>query len=98
MKLFEINTRVEHIDSEGKVTVIEEVISDDGRPSDGNEGNPDDPKPDDPVAEGPTIEAVAWCNMKGIISGKPDSVYDPKGTAKRGEMAAVITMYLTGEE
>lgn len=66
MKQFEINTRVEHIDSEGKVTVIEEVITDDGRPSDGQEENPDDPQPDDPVVDGPTVEGVPPINLDAV--------------------------------
>ncbi len=39
------------------------------------------------------FEAVAWCNMKGIITGKDGNRVDPKGSAKRCEMAAVLTRY-----
>ncbi len=47
------------------------------------------------------FEAVAWCNMKGVITGKDDNIFDPKGPAKRGELAAILTCYCgeeTGEE
>ena len=39
------------------------------------------------------FEAVAWCNMKGVMSGKADNIFDPKGPAKRSEMAAILTRY-----
>ena len=101
MKLFEINTRVEHIDSEGKVTVIVEVISDDGRPSDGNEGNPDDPKPDDPVAEGPTIEAVAPINLDAVNEVDGSSVVKLEIKSKTGITGFIVDIksnVLTPEE
>ena len=41
------------------------------------------------------FEAVAWCNMEGVITGKDNNVFDPKGFAKRSEMAAILTRYLT---
>ncbi len=41
------------------------------------------------------FEAVAWCNMKGIITGKGNDLFDPKGQATRAEMAAILTQYLT---
>ncbi len=47
------------------------------------------------------FEPVAWCNMKGAIKGKGNGVFDPKGLAKRSEMAAILTRYCgeeTGEE
>ncbi len=47
------------------------------------------------------FEAVAWCNMKGVIAGKDDNIFDPKGLSKRGELAAILTRYCgeeTGEE
>ena len=44
------------------------------------------------------FEAVAWCNMHDVISGKPDNLYDPKGPAKRSEVAAILRSYLTQEE
>ena len=31
--------------------------------------------------------------MKGVITGKDNSVFDPKGYAKRSEMAAILTRY-----
>lgn len=43
------------------------------------------------------FEAVAWCNMKGVMSGKDDDIFDPKGPAKRSELAAVLTRFC-GEE
>ena len=39
------------------------------------------------------FEAVAWCNMRGVITGKGNGVFDPKGPAKRGELAAILTRY-----
>ena len=39
------------------------------------------------------FEAVAWCNMKGVMSGKADDIFDPKGPAKRSELAAVLTRF-----
>lgn len=47
------------------------------------------------------FESVAWCNLNGIIKGKDNGVFDPKGLAKRSEMAAILTRYCgeeTGEE
>ena len=40
------------------------------------------------------FEAVAWCNMKGVITGKDNSVFDPKGPAQRSELAAILARYL----
>lgn len=31
--------------------------------------------------------------MKGVMSGKSDNIFDPKGPAKRSEMAAVLTRF-----
>ena len=39
------------------------------------------------------FEAVAWCNVKGVITGKGNNIFDPKGFAKRSEMAAILTRY-----
>lgn len=63
-----IETRVERVDKEGKVTIVEEVINNTDRPSDGKEDEPgnDDPQPDDPVAEGPVIEAEAPINLDEV--------------------------------
>ena len=44
------------------------------------------------------FEAVAWCNMRGVITGKGNGVFDPKGFAQRSELAAVLTRYLTRDE
>ena len=38
-------------------------------------------------------EAMCWCNMNGIITGKPDKVLDPKGSAMRAEAANVLYRY-----
>ncbi len=39
------------------------------------------------------IEAVAWCNMNGVIKGRDSGVFDPRGYARRNEMAAVLMRY-----
>ena len=39
------------------------------------------------------VEAVAWCNLHGIITGKDSGIFDPHGPAKRSEMAAVLTRF-----
>ena len=44
------------------------------------------------------FESVAWCNMHDVISGKSDNLFDPKGFAKRSEMAAILRKYLTQTE
>ena len=36
------------------------------------------------------VESVRWAVEKGIISGKPGNIIDPKGTATRAEMATMI--------
>lgn len=38
-------------------------------------------------------EAIKELNRAGVIGGKSDSVFDPKGTAKRSELAAMIHRY-----
>ena len=38
-------------------------------------------------------EAVAWCSMHGILSGKESNMIDPQGNATRAEIAAVLTRY-----
>lgn len=40
------------------------------------------------------FKAVARCNRKGIITGKGDNLFDPKGHAARVEMAAILMNYL----
>ena len=42
-------------------------------------------------------EAVAWCSMNGVITGKPGSIFDPAGNAKRSDLAAMLTRYFTLE-
>ena len=44
------------------------------------------------------FESVAWCDMHDVISGKSETIFDPKGYAKRSEMAAILTKYLTQAE
>jgi len=38
-------------------------------------------------------EAVCWCTMKGIISGRDDGSLDPQGTALRSECAQMLMQY-----
>ena len=38
-------------------------------------------------------EAVHWCSMKGIISGKEGKVFDPQGNATRAEAASMIQRF-----
>ena len=35
-------------------------------------------------------EALCWMTMKGIVNGKANKVLDPKGNAKRSEVAQII--------
>ena len=42
-------------------------------------------------------EAVAWCSENGVIEGRDGNVFDPASSARRCEMAAVFTRYLTLE-
>ena len=37
-------------------------------------------------------EAVAWCTMKGIITGS-DNKFDPAGTSKRFQLATILALY-----
>ena len=39
-------------------------------------------------------EAVGWCCMNKVIQGKGGNVFDPAGTAKRNDLAAILTRYL----
>lgn len=39
-------------------------------------------------------EAIRELNRAGIINGKSDTVFDPKGTAKRSELAAMIHRFM----
>ncbi len=39
-------------------------------------------------------EATAWCSMKGIISGKGEKLLDPKGSAKRCEVAQILKNFV----
>lgn len=43
-------------------------------------------------------EAIAWCNMNGIITGKGDRILDPKGNAKRSEAAAMLMRYIEKQD
>jgi len=38
-------------------------------------------------------EAMCWMNMKGIITGKPGKVLDPKGFAERAQAAVMLYRY-----
>jgi hypothetical protein len=38
-------------------------------------------------------EAVAWCNMKGIMTGMGDNLFGPEGTSTRAQIAAVLQRY-----
>ena len=38
-------------------------------------------------------EAVSWCSMENILTGKDNNLLDPAGTAKRCEMAAILMRY-----
>ena len=38
-------------------------------------------------------ESVAWCTMNGVITGKPGNLFDPAGSAKRTDLAAMLTRY-----
>ncbi len=40
-------------------------------------------------------EAVAWCSMNKVVQGKDDGSFDPAGTARRVELATVLTKYLS---
>ena len=44
------------------------------------------------------FEAVAWCDMKDILSKRDDNLFDPKDIVTRCEMAAVITRYALLDE
>ena len=39
------------------------------------------------------FEAVSWCNMKGLLMGKDNNLFDPYGITQRCELAAVLTNY-----
>ena len=45
-----------------------------------------------------SFEAVAWCNMKKVMVGKDDGVFDPTGSALRYELAAVLMRYCESAE
>ena len=38
-------------------------------------------------------EAMCWCTMKGVISGRPNNLLDPKGCATRAETAAMLMRF-----
>ena len=38
-------------------------------------------------------EAMCWMNMKGIVTGKPGKLLDPKGSATRAEAATMLQRY-----
>lgn len=39
------------------------------------------------------LEAAAWCNMQGVMTGKTGGRFDPAGTATRAELATILTRY-----
>ena len=39
-------------------------------------------------------EAVAWCNMEGIMTGIGENLYDPEGLTTRSQVAAILQRYL----
>ncbi len=38
-------------------------------------------------------EAMCWCTMKGIITGKGENILDPKGDATRAQVAAILMRF-----
>lgn len=40
-------------------------------------------------------QAVDWSQANGIINGKPGNLFDPKGSATRAELAAILQRFLT---
>ena len=38
-------------------------------------------------------EAMCWCTMKGVLSGRDDGTLDPQGTAARSECAQMLMKY-----
>jgi len=43
----------------------------------------------DAIAEW-AFEAVVFCYMKGIMTGKPGNIFDPQGNATRAEFATML--------
>lgn len=43
-------------------------------------------------------EAMHWCVMKGILSGRADGTLDPQGEATRAEVAAVMMRFMEREK
>ena len=41
--------------------------------------------------------AVNWARANGIINGKPNNLFDPKGTTSRAEVAAILYRYMDGK-
>ena len=38
-------------------------------------------------------EAVHWCSMKGIVTGRNGGIFDPQGSATRAEAAVMIQRF-----
>ena len=38
-------------------------------------------------------EAVHWCSMKSIVTGKDGKVFDPQGKATRAEAATMVQRF-----
>ena len=41
------------------------------------------------------VDAMAWAVGAGILSGKAGNVLDPRGTATRAEVAAILMRFCT---
>ncbi len=40
------------------------------------------------------VQAIAWANAQGIVTGKSGGILDPKGQATRAEVAAMLMRYM----
>lgn len=87
-----IDSRVERVDKDGKVSVVEEVITGDGRPSDGEEEKPD-PNPgggDEPVVKAPVIEAEAPIDLDKVNVVNGESIVKLTITSETGITAFTV--------
>ena len=53
---------------------------------------PDLGSPNDPAASW-YLDAVAWAAEAGIVNGRPDGTFDPKGAITRQELATMLYRY-----
>ena len=44
------------------------------------------------------MEAVIYCYMKGVITGKPGNAFDPQGQATRAEFATMLMRFADAVE